>query len=214
MSGLVGRAKEALYGFHHRAVHVPRVRRIGRAIAALVGPASSLLDVGAGDGTLAELVGREVGAERVRGVDVLVRPAARIPVELYDGASLPFPDAAFDVVILSDVLHHCEDPRRVLRECLRVARRAVGLKDHFRFGPLSTRILLAMDRVGNAAPGVKVLGTYFDAREWHEIVEAAGGRFAALVWPLRIHDLPFRLVTRDTLQFAARIEPADRGARP
>ena len=29
-----------------------------------------------------------------------------------------------------------------------------------------------------------------------------------LWWPLRIHDLPFRLVTQDRLQFAARIEHA------
>jgi hypothetical protein len=63
-----------------------------------------------------------------------------------------------------------------------------------------------MDQIGNAAPGVDVRGTYWSPGEWVEMVTACGGRFAQLDWPLRIHDYPFRLITRDELQFAARIE--------
>jgi hypothetical protein len=104
------------------------------------------------------------------------------------------------------VLHHAHDPVAVLRDALRVASRVVAIQDHFRFGWLSDKILLAMDVVGNAGPGVDVRGTYFDAREWAEMVAAAGGRFTGLDWPLRIHDFPYRWVTRDQVQFAAAIE--------
>jgi SAM-dependent methyltransferase len=201
-----------LFAAHHAWVHVPRVRRVARALGAQIGRAGSLLDVGCGDGTVALTIGGLVGATLVAGVDVLVRPEVAIEVSRYDGVTLPFPDRSFDAVTISDVLHHCEDPRAVLREALRVARDVVAIKDHFRFGPLSERVLLWMDRVGNAAPGVEVRGTYFSPSEWVEMVASSGGRFAGLDWPLQIHDYPFRLVTRDELQFAARIEHV-RGAK-
>lgn len=200
--------QRALFELHRRAVTVPRAERVAAALAALIGPAASLLDVGSGDGVIAADLARRVGAARVAGVDVKLRPGALIEVTAYDGERLPFPDGAFEVVVLSDVLHHCARPGAVLAEALRVAARAVAIKDHLRFGPISERILLAMDLAGNAAPGVHVRGDYYSPAELVELVRGAGGRIAALTWPLRIHDLPFRLVTWDRLQFAARIEHA------
>jgi SAM-dependent methyltransferase len=201
-------AARALFAFHHRAIHVPRVERVTRALAAQIGRAASLLDIGCGDGTVALGIGAAVGASRIAGVDVLVRPETAILVTAYDGEHLPFPDGAFEAVVISDVLHHYEHPAEVLREALRVASRVVAIKDHFRFDRVSGAILLAMDQVGNAAPGVLVRGTYFTAGEWSALVHDAGGRFTGLEWPLRIHDLPWRLITQDRLQFAARIEHA------
>lgn len=201
-------AARALYAFHHRAIHLPRVERVTRALAAQIGEAASLLDVGCGDGTVAQGIGAGVGATRVAGVDVLVRPATAIPVTPYDGEHLPFADGAFEAVVISDVLHHCEHPARVLREALRVASRVVAIKDHFRFDRVSGAILLAMDQIGNAAPGVLVRGTYFTAGEWTALVREAGGRITGLEWPLRIHDLPWRLITQDRLQFTAKIQHA------
>jgi SAM-dependent methyltransferase len=205
------RALRPLFALHHRAIHVPRVERVARAIAAQIGRASSILDVGAGDGTVARAIAAAVGATRVAGVDIKVRPEAAIPVTPYDGERLPFPDRAFEAVVLSDVLHHCPRPDVVLREALRVSDRMVAIKDHFRFGKVSGAILLAMDIIGNAAPAVDVTGTYLSAGEWAALVHGAGARFTALTWPLQIHDYPFRLITQDRLQFAARIEPS-RGA--
>jgi SAM-dependent methyltransferase len=198
--------KRALFSAHHHRVHVPRVERVARALAGQIGAASSLLDVGCGDGTVAQTIAGRVGASRVAGVDVKVRPYVAIEVTAYDGLHLPFPDGAFEAVVISDVLHHCHDPAAVLRETLRVASRVVAIKDHYRFGWLSEKILLAMDLVGNAGPAVDVRGTYFSPGEWADMVAAAGGRFTGLDWPLQIHDYPFRLITQDRVQFAARVE--------
>lgn len=205
---LLGKVRDALYASHHRRVHEPRVGRVARALAAQIGRAGSLLDVGCGDGTVARDIAAAVGADRVAGVDVKVRPEVAVEVTAYDGVRLPFPDRSFDAVVISDVLHHCEDPRAVLREALRVAGACVAIKDHFCFGPVSERILLWMDMVGNAAPGVTVRGTYFTPGQWVSMVTDCGGRVTHLDWPLQIHDYPFRLVTRDELQFAARVEHA------
>ena len=198
--------REALFGYHHRAIHVPRVERVARALAAQIGRAGSLLDVGCGDGTVALSIGQAVGADRVEGVDIKVRPKTAIPVTPYDGKRLPFPDGAFEAVVISDVLHHCPEPRVVLREALRTSSRLVAIKDHFCFGKVSQAILLAMDVVGNAAPGVHVEGAYLSAGEWAALAKEAGARFTGLTWPLQIHDYPFRLITQDRLQFVARIE--------
>lgn len=200
--------REVLFGYHHRAVHVPRVQRVARALGEQIGRAGSLLDVGCGDGTVATEVAGRIGAERIAGVDIKVRPGAAIESHSYDGVHLPFDDGAFEAVILADVLHHATDPGAVLRESLRVASRVVAVKDHFQFGWASDKLLLLMDMVGNAAPGVDVRGTYFTPTAWIDLVTSAGGRVTALAWPLQIHDYPFRVVTRDALQFAARVEKA------
>ena len=199
-------AARALFALHHRAIHLPRVERVTRSLAAQIGRAASLLDIGCGDGSVATGIGAAIGATRLAGVDVLVRPGTAIPVTPYDGEHLPFADGAFEAVVLSDVLHHCEHPAIVLREALRVASRVVAIKDHFRFDRLTGAILLAMDRVGNAGPGVLVRGTYYTAGELATLVDDAGGRITGLEWPLRIHNLPWRLVTQDRLQFTAKIE--------
>ena len=204
----------ALFDYHRRAVSQPRVERVAAALAAQIGRADSLLDIGAGDGIVGEAVGSRVGASRVEGVDVLVQPNAVIPVTAYDGEHLPFEDGAFDAVTLSDMLHHAEHPERVLREALRVAKHVVAIKDHFRFGHVTGAVLLAMDVVGNAASGVFVRGRYLAPSGWSVLVREADGRIAGLTWPLRIHDAPWRFVTGDRLQFAARIERAGEGAAP
>ncbi|NUO54171.1 MAG: class I SAM-dependent methyltransferase [Polyangiaceae bacterium] len=191
---------------HRLGVQAPRTRRLAPVLADLVGPASSLLDVGAGDGEVARSVAELVGAQRVEGVDVLVQPHGQVPTRSYDGEHLPFEDGAFDVVLLSDVLHHVVSAEGVLCEALRVATRAVVVKDHFAFGPVSRAMLLAMDLSANGFYDIGVLGNYLDPGAWHDLVRRVGGRVEKLVWPLHVHALPLRLVTRSELQFAARIE--------
>lgn len=201
----------ALLDIHHRRVRLPRAERVASALAAQIGRAGSVLDVGCDDGRVLAEVARRVGARRVVGVDVQENPRARargVEVVVHDGETLPFPDRSFEAVLLADVLHHCASPEAVLREALRVSARVVAVKDHFAFGPVSHALLEVMDRVGNAAHQVTVRGVYFSPGGFSSLVERAGGRVRGLWWPLRIHDLPFRLVTQDRLQFAARIERA------
>ena len=90
-------------------------------------PGTSVLDIGCGEGWVAdELVRRGVGEIAV--VDVVdVRRTRTLPFSLYDGVHLPFDDGRFDVAMLNFVLHHVPDERKValLREVLRVARKTV-----------------------------------------------------------------------------------------
>jgi ubiquinone/menaquinone biosynthesis C-methylase UbiE len=84
----------------------------------------TVLDVGCGEG----YVGAELSARGVReawGADILdLRRDKCAPFRLYDGQTLPFPDDAFDLVMLNFVLHHVPDDKKIalVREALRVTR--------------------------------------------------------------------------------------------
>jgi ubiquinone/menaquinone biosynthesis C-methylase UbiE len=58
----------------------------------------------------------------------------QVPLLQGTGQALPFADAAFDVVCEFATLHHVPDPRKVVQEMTRVARRAVVICDSNRFG--------------------------------------------------------------------------------
>lgn len=59
------------------------------------------------------------------------------------GLALPFADASFDVVCEFSVLHHVPRPDMVVREMLRVAKKAVVISDSNRFGQGSVLARLA-----------------------------------------------------------------------
>lgn len=200
-------AKKLAFAQHHARITLPRAERLRAALCRQIGRASSLLDVGAGDGVIAKSVGEAVGAERVEGVDVILRKKRVIDVREYDGTRLPYANRAFEVVTISDVLHHCEDAEAVLRECLRVASRLVVIKDHFAYGPVSQAVLYLMDVVGNARDGIPSPGHYFEPHEWVAMIERSGGRLTGLEWPLALHDLPWRMAAPAVLHFIAKVEP-------
>ncbi len=60
--------------------------------------------------------------------------AVRAPILQASGEKLPFADASFDVVCEFAILHHVANPGAIVKEMLRVARKAVFLSDSNRFG--------------------------------------------------------------------------------
>src|SRR3989442_2042988 len=80
-----------------------------------------LLDLGAGEGWVAEVV-RTRAAVWACAVDVGPFRLGAEPYVVYDGGRLPFGDGAFDTTLLSLALHHAETPEAVLDEAVRVTR--------------------------------------------------------------------------------------------
>lgn len=197
---------QPLWNAHHKLVRLPRIRRVVDAFAELSNVAGSVLDVGAGDGAVGRAYADRVGAT-VQGIDIFPPPDSAVPVTAYDGTNLPFADQSFDVVLLSDVLHHADHPALLLREAVRVAKRAVLLKDHLCFGRASRAMLLALDWVGNRSQGIAVPGRYASPTEWVEMIHQAGASVERLIWPLRIHARPLCYVTRNEHQFAMLLRP-------
>jgi SAM-dependent methyltransferase len=192
-----------LGSLHHEHVRLPRAARLVEVLAELGGGGESLLDVGAGDGLIGAGLARKLGATRAVGVDVRPQHGSALPTVAYDGARLPFEDRSFELVVLSDVLHHAADPLVLLREALRVASRAVLLKDHLAFSPLTHALLWAMDVAGNLEQGVEVRARYFDPASLRATLEACDGELEQLRWPLEIHTPALGLVLPSRLHFAA-----------
>jgi ubiquinone/menaquinone biosynthesis C-methylase UbiE len=94
----------------------------------------SILEVGAGDGTLLSYVGQEFVDAEIKGVDVDAEKVAvaqeknccRIEfTELVEGESLPFADNQFDLVISHGFLGHSALPRHWMKEIARVSAEGV-----------------------------------------------------------------------------------------
>jgi len=116
-----------------------------RFIAAFLPPLQigSLLDVGCGTGRAIRHFRAHHPDLDVRGVEpsrALIQQATGVHglptgrVICGRGESLPYAAASFDAVCEFGILHHVPDPNAVVREMLRVARRAVFISDANRFG--------------------------------------------------------------------------------
>lgn len=116
--------------------HGPFVRDVlGRRdyaiISELIEPNTRVLDVGCGEGELLEWLAAHKGVD-ARGIEIVgarVQRAIARGVSVYQGdidqGLADYPDGAFDYVILSQTLQETRKPLRVMREMLRVGRRAI-----------------------------------------------------------------------------------------
>jgi SAM-dependent methyltransferase len=176
--------------FHTRAVLGRRVGLLASHLARVVPAGARVLDVGAGDGSLAARLQGLRDDVTVVGIDVLVRPSTAVPVEAFDGTTIPYEDGSFDAVMFVDVLHHTVDPAVLLAEAARVAPGAIVVKDHLADGALARPTLRAMDYVGNAHHGVVLPYNYWPTERWHQALEQLG--LALEVWEtdLRLYPAP------------------------
>src|SRR5438876_1100077 len=136
----------SVLGFaHEKAVFNRRADTLARLLSEASHDGDSILDVGCGNGKIASLMRSRNGSLTFKGIDVVPRPSCAIPCELYDGHKIPFPDDSFDAVMLIDVLHHTNDPAVVLRECRRVVRNYILIKDHYSKSKMDRWKLTFMD---------------------------------------------------------------------
>jgi len=199
---------------HGKLVHDRRVRMLAGAIAPLIEPQWTVLDVGCGDGRLAALIRDHVAGIRIEGCDLLARQDAAIPVRSFDGRRIPQADRSVDAVMMVDVLHHTEDPTVLLREAARVATRAVILKDHRLSRPLAGPTLLFMDWVGNRPHGVALPYNYWPEARWREAWAALGLEVDHYQTRIGLYPLAARWLFEPGLHFVARLTPDRETPRP
>ena len=117
--------------------HVPALRPGGR-----------VLDVGAGEGYVGDVVAESWGVG-VSSVDVARFGGGRRRIDLYDGRSLPYATGRFDAALIVFVLHHADDPVAVLREAVRVTDGPVVVLETVWRAGWQKRWLERIDRLAN-----------------------------------------------------------------
>jgi methionine biosynthesis protein MetW len=126
---------------------------LGRSDYAIIGEiverGSRVLDLGCGEGELLEWLAANKGVD-ARGVEL---SGAKVQRAIARGVSVfqsdieealgDYPDLAFDYVILSQTLQETRRPRQVLREMLRVGRRAIVAFPNFGHWRMRLSMLLS-----------------------------------------------------------------------
>jgi len=92
---------------------------------------ATVLDIGTGTSIPVHVFSEKFPGTSFHTTDIVdIRQRKDLPFVIYDGKNLPFSNSEFDVSVLNETLHHCEDPESVLKEAARVAG-SVYLIEHF-----------------------------------------------------------------------------------
>ena len=184
-------------------------RRVVGQLLPLLPDQGQVLDVGCDDGFVGLSIHRAKPGLELQGVDVQQIRPCHIPRTVYDGATLPFPDNSFDVVMAMDVLHHIKSITPVLREMARVSRRLVLLKDHMSHGRFSHFMVGFGDWLANLAYGIPCAYNFPTEQGWMRHFEEASLRLARpllrpdLGWHLSGDVNPIFLLEKGTVQAPA-----------
>jgi SAM-dependent methyltransferase len=175
-------------------------------LAALLPKGAKVLDVGCGDGALAYSILQTRPDVEIQGIDLVRWKNTTIRIDQFDGQSIPYDDATFDVVMFVNVLHHTEDPTVLLREAKRVTRKSILLKDHTRDGLFADATLRFMDWVGNIGLGIPLPYEFWPRRRWIETFDGLGLRVSFWNSDLHLYPWPASLLFDRSLHFVAQVD--------
>lgn len=193
---------------HGAIIQQRRVRRLVRHLEEIIPQDALVLDIGCGDGQLAAMLREKRPDITIEGLDVLKRGKTWIPVREFDGVTIPRETASVDVVMFIDVLHHVDEPLHLLREAVRVSKRAIVIKDHLCDGWFAGPTLRFMDCIGNTRYGVAVPGNYWRMTQWETTFQALALKPVEWRQELQLYPRLLDLFFGRTLHFLAKLEAA------
>lgn len=185
-----------------------RISILSTTLADRIPLESTVLDVGSGNGQLSYAILQRRPDLKISGIDTFKWPEQSIPTSTFDGQLIPFTDNYFDYCLVSDVLHHCEDPRELLQEIVRVSSKGIVIKDHVSENGLDWLILSFMDWVGNRGHGVKLVYNYWSWDQWLAAFQELGLEISSTTKNLGLYPRPFSIIFDRKLHFISLLQLA------
>lgn len=197
----------------HEPIYLSRLNELVARLEPHLKAGDRILDVGCGNGALGQALVEALNPSQaitVEGLERTVRGGEPIPVHAYDGVTIPFSDSTFDVVVLADVLHHEENPNHLLRECARVSRRLLVIKDHQIKGLLAQWRINLLDWAANAPYGVPCLFRYNTPEEWALVPSVLDMQTVQVTDSMRLYPFPWWVVFGGAIQYFTVLRHQDR----
>lgn len=173
-----------------------RARRLYKHIINASKDCTSLLDLGCGDMILTEFMHHH-SELKVTGIDTINSNLSHLPVLIYDGKEIPFPDKTFDASMVAYVLHHCNDIAAVLREMKRVTtRKIIVFEEIYRSG--AARQILKMHDFGNRFLSTKmnIPCNFMKIEQWYDLFSIVGLKVEKCT---RIYQYPIMNLTHQVM---------------
>ena len=145
---------------------------------------SRILDLGAGEGYVGDAMHHTWQAS-VKLADVCDMNRTDLPHVTYDGHTLPFGDKTFDMTVLYFVLHHTEEPERVLDEAFRVTRNQVVVVESVYTTRWGRKVLTLLDIAANRLRSGGLMNAqeehlgFKKAHDWRDIFREKGAKVVA-----------------------------------
>ena len=115
-------------------VYIPAVTSRAEKISDELNPyiiGDSVLDLGAGNGLIGEMLSKRHNKD-VTLIDVIDYSLCDLPMLLFqEGDTIPLDDNSIDTCVIYLVLHHSDQPEKLLQEATRVARKRVILMEGY-----------------------------------------------------------------------------------
>jgi len=131
-----------------------------------------VVDVGVGNGMIAAKL-KQLRNIDIIGIDIVDYNKTDVPFKLYDGIKIPFEDEEFDVALIIQVLHHCDNPRELLKEARRVAKKIVIVEDVY-LTKMHLKAMKLYDLLANFRHDVNVPFNFRNNEEWLELFRELG----------------------------------------
>ncbi|MBD3344400.1 MAG: methyltransferase domain-containing protein [Chitinivibrionales bacterium] len=173
-----------------------RARRLAPKIIDSLHECSSMLDLGCGDMILTEFL-QHHSPLQVTAVDTVDTNLSSMPVILYDGNRIPFPENTFDATVVAYMLHHCNNIEAILHEIKRVTCRKIIVMEEVFESKFAEKVLHLHDN-GNKflSTKMKIPLNFMKIQQWHETFNALDLKVEQCT---RIYQYPWVNITHQVL---------------
>lgn len=131
-----------------------RTENIANLVLPFIEKEERVLDLGAGDGKIAEYIKKKKGKVDINLLDVTDRHnETNLKMHVYEGGKIPFKDDFFDSVLIIFVLHHASKPLKTLKDAARVSKRKIIIVGDIADNWLEMLLTKAWDIIVNSIIG-------------------------------------------------------------